>query len=83
VDRSARKLLVMTGADIEVGRTDAEEMAIVRDDQQALVAVQITSRDSDVYIVRLDKKTGNAVWGKVGEFLFGGQVAWAHYLECR
>jgi hypothetical protein len=83
VESASKKLLVMTGAGVGVGRTEPEEMTIVRDDERALVAIQVTSSAKDVFIVRLDRETSNAVWGKVGVFLFGGQVGWVHYLECR
>jgi hypothetical protein len=75
------KLLVMTGADVRVARMQPSEMAIIRNDKRALVAVQITDT-ADVYVVHMDWDSGNAIWGKVGEFMLGGAIGWVHYVEC-
>jgi hypothetical protein len=82
VDRSARKLLVMSGAGVGIGAIEPEQMTLVRDDSEALVAVQIIPANGNVFVLRLDRRTGGTVWGKVGE-LFGMQNGWVQYLECR
>jgi hypothetical protein len=82
VDHSARKLLVLSGADVRIGRVEPEEMTIIRDDSNALVAIQTTASRADVFVLRINRQTGNAVWGKVGNLL-GTQVGWVQYLECR
>jgi hypothetical protein len=30
----------------------------------------------------MDWDSGNAIWGKVGEFMLGGAIGWVHYVEC-
>lgn len=82
VDRSARKLLVLSGAGVRIGAMAPEEMTIVRDDNNALVAIQVIPLSGNVFVLRLDRQTGNAVWGKVGDLL-GVQNGWVQYLECR
>jgi hypothetical protein len=83
VDRSAQRLLVLSGADVRIGTIEPEAMTIVRDDEHALVAIQVTSLPrANVIVVRIDRKTGNAVWGKIGDIL-GVQIGYVHYLECR
>ena len=82
VDRSARKLLVISGASVGIGAIEPEEMTLVRDDSNVLVAVQIIPVSGNVFVLRLNRQTGNAVWGKVGD-LIGVQNGWIQYLECR
>ena len=83
VDSAAKQLHVITGADVRWGRTDSEVMSIIRDDDRAIVAVQVTPAEANVITLSLDKKTGNAVWGKLGRLMMVGAGGWAHYLECR
>jgi hypothetical protein len=83
VNRASKKLELLTRADVGFGRIDPSVMTLIRDDEDALIAVQVASVDDDVYLVRLDRKTGNAIWAKVGRMMLGGLVGWSHYLECR
>lgn len=80
IDAPRNKLMLITGAEMLVGRTDLESIPIIRNDERTVVAVYTT--DAALYIFRLDKTTGNAVWGKVGG-PSGSAAAWAHYMECR
>jgi hypothetical protein len=83
VDRSAQKLLMLSGAGVRIGTMEPDAMTIIRDDENALVAVQVTPLPStNVIVVRIDRKTGNAVWAKVGDLL-GAQIGYVHYLQCR
>ena len=82
VDRAARTLLILSGAGVRIGVIEPDEMTIVRNDDSALVAIQTIPLSANVFVLRLDRQTGNAVWGKVGDLL-GVQVGWVQYLECR
>ena len=78
---AGKKLLVMSGASHKIGATNAEEMDIISQDEKTVLAIQIVPNGS-VFAVRLDRKAGTVVWGKVGTFLFGGAMGWVHYLVC-
>ena len=82
MDRAARKLLVLTGAGVRFGIMQPDEMTIIRDDKDVLIATLVIGVVDNVFALRLDKRTGNAVWSKVGDLL-GAQVGWVQYLECR
>jgi hypothetical protein len=72
---------VLSGVDVRLGSVKPDEMTIIRDDKQVLIATKITPSAS-VIVIRLDRETGNAMWGKVGDVL-GVAIGWVQYLECR
>ena len=80
IDGPRNQLKLITGADMLGGRTDIESIPIIRNDERTVLAAYTT--DAAIYIFRLDKTTGNALWGKLGG-PSGSASAWTHYMECR